>query len=227
MKRNAVLTSTLVACALITPGFVVHRQRYAPEAKPVTVPSELTPTFFEDWKSHLGIGVRIGPSNAPVQLVEFGDFECRSCVTLHARLKALRSRYPDDVALSYVYFPLRAHRLSERAARAAECAHEQGRFAKMHDLLFEQQGNLGLKSWSAFAAEAGVLDVDYFSDCMEKRGPTQSIVRGRALGERLGIRRTPSFVINGWRLARPPTAEELDYMVQAILGGQPPVAEGR
>ena len=57
-----------------------------------------------------GQGVPLGPSNAPVQLVEFSDFECPYCASLHAGLKSVLERFPADVAITYVHFPLSMHR---------------------------------------------------------------------------------------------------------------------
>lgn len=163
---------------------------------------------------------------APVQLVEFGDFECPYCATFHERLKAVRSRYPTNVALSYVHYPLPMHRFAEPAARVVECAGEQGLFERMHDLLFEQQDQLGQKSWDEYAAEAGVPDRAAFTSCTESSDPVPRITQGRRLGEQLDIQGTPTLIINGWKLTHPPTGEELDRMVRAVLAGRSPVSGG-
>lgn len=223
MKWDGVLTSTLVVCALITTGLVAYRELFATSPRPVPSPSP-KPVFIENWKFHLGTGVRLGPSSAPVQLVEFGDFECPFCATLHDRLKALRSRYPTKVAISYVHYPLPMHRFAEPAARAAECAGEQEHFERMHDLLFEQQNMLGLKPWDDFAAEAGVPDLAAFKSCIQSNGPVPRITQGRQLAEQLDIKGTPTLIINGWKLTHPPTEEELDRMIRAVLAGRSPVA---
>jgi protein-disulfide isomerase len=182
------------------------------------------PVFIENWKSHLGTGVRLGPSNAPVQVIEFGDFECPFCATFHGRLKALRGLYPTKVAVSYVHYPLPSHRFAEPAARAAECAGEHGFFESMHDLFFEQQNTLGLKTWDEFATEARVPDLVAFASCMQDLDPVPRVTPGWQLGEQLDIQGTPTLIINGWKLTRPPTAEELDRMVRAVLAGKNPVA---
>lgn len=222
IKIDSIVTVTLVLCALITTAVVVRREfRGTP---PIKAQAELMPRYVKDWRNHLRSGVRLGLEQAPVQLLEFSDFECPFCASLHKDLKVLRERYPSQVALTYVHFPLSMHRFAESAARAAECAGHQGRFEAIHDLLFEQQNSFGLKPWSDFATEAGVPDSAAFEACVKRTEPVRRIAEGKALGSTLDIKGTPTIVINGWKLARPPSVEELDDMVQAILAGKSPIA---
>lgn len=224
IKWDVMLTGTLVACALVTTGLVVHREFFAvAPATPAAAP-EQKPVFIEGWRAHLGQGERFGPANAPVQLIEFADFECPFCATSHKTLQALRARYPREVALTYMHFPLAMHRFAEPAVRVAECAGKQARFEPMADRLYEQQNQLGLKPWSEFAAEAGVADGAAFEACIESTEPIPRLVAGQQLGERLGVQGTPTLILNGWKLARPPNDRELDRMVKAVLAGKSPVS---
>jgi hypothetical protein len=91
--------------------------------------AEQKPTFIEDWRADLAKGIRMGPTDAPVQLIEFADFECPYCAMFHKYMETLRARYPTQVALTYAHFPLPMHRFAEPAARVAECASDQGQFA--------------------------------------------------------------------------------------------------
>lgn len=219
---ETLLTATLVICAVITTGLVIYRGLFAPAARPASSGPQ-KPVFVENWKSHLDKGVRVGPPDAAVRLIEFADFECPFCASFHMELKALRGRYPTQVALSYVHYPLPGHRFAEPAARAAECAGEQGRFEAMQDDLYEQQKEFGLKPWTEFAAAAGVADLAAFESCIKSKEPLRRIVDGKQLAEQLDVKGTPTLVVNGWRLAKPPSAKELDGMVKAILAGRSPV----
>jgi protein-disulfide isomerase len=165
----------------------------------------------------------MGPEQAPVQLAEFADFECPFCASFHKDLKALRDRFPNQVALTFVHFPLPMHRFAEPAARVAECADDQGQFERMHDLLFEQQGQFGLRPWSDFASDAGVANSAAFEACIKRTDPIPRVTEGKALGNQLDVQFTPTVVINGWKLGRPPTLDELDHMVKLILAGKSPV----
>jgi protein-disulfide isomerase len=221
VRFDIVVTATLLICALVTTGLVVRREFFAPAATPLQV--ERKPYFINDWRGALVKGIHMGPEQAPVHLLEFADFECPFCASFHKDVKALRVRYPTQVALTFVHFPLPMHRFAEPAARVAECAGDQGRFEAMYDLLFEQQEKFGLKPWSEFATEAGVTDNAAFEACIKRTDPILRITEGRALGNQLDVQGTPTVVINGWKLGRPPTPDELDHMVKAILAGKSPV----
>jgi protein-disulfide isomerase len=221
-RLDAVIAATLVMCALVTTGLVVRREFFAPAPPPVK--SEQRPVFIKDWGSKLATGVRMGPEQAPVQLLEFADFECPFCATMHKDLKTLRERYPTQVALTYVHFPLSMHRFAEPAARVVECAGEQGRFEAMYDHLFDEQDSFGLKPWSEYATEASVSDSATFEACIKSTDPIPRVAEGKALGNQLDVQGTPTVVINGWKLGRPPTLDELAHMVKAILAGKSPVS---
>jgi protein-disulfide isomerase len=220
MKLDSIVGVTLVACALIVTGIVVRREVLGSAA---LARAEQKPVMIAHWREGLEKGVRIGPREAPVQLIEFADFECPYCASFHKVLNDLRIRYPTQVALTFVHFPLPMHRFAEPAARVAECAGDQGRFEAMHGLLFEQQDKFGLKSWSEFATEAGVADNAAFEACIKSTDPIPRVVEGKALGKELDVKGTPTVVINGWKLGRPPMLDELDQMVKAILAGKSPV----
>jgi protein-disulfide isomerase len=224
MKWDNILTALLVACALITTGVVVRREFFTSATGPAR-PVDQKPMFIENWRPQIDKGVRLGSPGAPVQLIEFADFECPFCALFHKNLQTLRERYPTQVALSFVHYPLSMHRFAEPAARAAECAGEQGHFEMMHDRLFEQQSQLGLKSWREFATDAKVPDLGAFEVCIQRKDPIPRVVEGEKLGEKFNIQGTPTLVVNGWKLGRPPSVEELDRMVKAILAGKSPVSD--
>lgn len=226
IKWDALLTAALVVCAMTTTGVVLYDRLMMPR----TVPGELREAkavFIEDWKSQMGRGIQFGSPDAPIQLLEFADFECPFCATFHQTLEAVRERYPSKILLSYVHYPLSNHRFAHSAARVAECAGEQGRFEAMHDLLFDQQALLGSKPWRAFAAEANVPDLLAFDRCAESQEPVARVLDGQKLGDEFGVQGTPTLVVNGWKLPSPPSANELERMVEAILAGQSPIEEAQ
>jgi protein-disulfide isomerase len=216
-----ILAVLLVACAGLTTALVARREFTQPPA----ARSEQKPVFIQEWQQHLAKGFRMGPAEAPVQLLEFADLECPYCATLHRDLKALGERYPTQVAWSYVHFPLPMHRFAEPAARAAECAGNQGRFAPMLDVLYEQQHEFGLKPWSEMAKEAGVVDLGTFETCVLRKDVVPRVAAGKELGKVLDLKGTPTLLVNGWKLGRTPSLDGLDAMVKAILAGNSPVGE--
>lgn len=221
MKLDSVVTAIFLVCALGTTGVIVHREFFVLPAGGTR--AEQKPLFITNWRTDLAKGVRLGPAQAPVQVLEFADFECPFCGGFHETLKTLRERYPTQVSLTYMHFPLPGHRFALPAARAAECAGDQGRFEAMYDRLFDEQDSFGLKPWSEFATEAAVPDSAAFEACIKRTEPITRITEGRALGNQLDVQGTPTIIINGWKLGRPPTLEELDHMVKAILAGKSPV----
>ena len=139
----------------------------------------------------------IGPGQARVTVVEYGDFECPNCKQAAPALKQLAAKFGDDVRVAFRHFPLEAvHVHALHAAEAAECAGAQGRFLQMHDLLFEHQSELKAHHLREYA-ERLELDLARFNREMGGHLYLQRIrdhIRG---GEESGVRATPTFFVNG------------------------------
>src|SRR5689334_21866085 len=104
-----------------------------------------------------------GPGDAPVVLVECGDFECPHCGRAYPLVKRVQGLLGSELELVYRHFPLsQAHPHAARAAEAAEAAGAQGKFWEMHDMLFEHQDALEDDDLANYAEELG-LDVERFS----------------------------------------------------------------
>lgn len=85
----------------------------------------------------------LGPADAPITLVEYGDFECPHCGRAHPIVQSILRDLGKDIRFAYRHFPLtRIHAHAEHAAEIAEAAGEHGKFWVMHDLLFQNQGAL-------------------------------------------------------------------------------------
>jgi protein-disulfide isomerase len=186
--------------------------------------AEEKPVRVGEWTDANVAGVALGPLNAPVKIVEFADFECPYYAGFHKALRSVEQKHPDQIALTYVHFPLPMHRFAVPAGRAAECAGDQGKFEEMNDRLFEGQDQFGLKPWDVYATAAGVPDMAAFDACIKKTDQIPRVEEGKTLGAKLNVPGTPTIIINGWKLGRPPNAEELDAMVKASLAGKSPVS---
>lgn len=187
-------TSLLVVCALVVTTAVVRREFFPAPAAAAQPDTE--PRAVENGAELAATGQRMGPVGAPVQVVEFSDFQCPFCATFSQTLRRLRAKYPDRVAVLYRHAPLDAlHPHARRAALASECAGEQGRFEPYHDRLFAQQDSIGIKPWARFAAEAGVPDTASFARCVRDERRMASVTRDADLAQKTGIRVTPSIVI--------------------------------
>ena len=141
----------------------------------------------------------IGPSGAPVTLVEYGDFECPHCRRAHPVVQGVRRYMGDNLRFVFRHFPLsEAHPHAQRAAEAAEAAGAQGHFWEMHDLLFHNQDALEDADLLAYAAQIGIdaqrVARELAAGTYAKR--VRDDFRG---GVRSGVNGTPTFFINGVR----------------------------
>jgi protein-disulfide isomerase len=221
---DSVMTVVLVACALATTGLVIRRS-FSDDGASSVQSRSTRPVFVRNWQSQFRGAELVGIASAPVQVVEFADFECPFCAGFHKTLKTVQERFPNQIAVTYVHFPLPMHRFALPAARVAECAGEQGRFESMYDQLYDGQDSFGLKPWSDYAIVAGVTDVEMFNACVSGTGPIARVEEGKRLGTRLDVKGTPTVIVNGWKLGQPPTLEQLEGMVKSVLAGKSPVAE--
>lgn len=206
---DRLLTAVLVIAAAAMAVTFVHRQATGD----VDRGPAHSRTAVKDWSSLVRSGVLVGDSTAKVKVVEFGDFECPFCRRADSVFRVVKEKYGSDVALVYVHFPLTIHRFAIPAARASECAADQGKFAEMHDLLFRKQDSLGLKSWASYARESGVADSVTFDQCVSRSDIPLRVQIGLDLGRALGLHGTPVVIVNGWRLEPPPTIEEIEHEV--------------
>ena len=137
-----------------------------------------------------------GGANAPVTIVEFSDFECPFCGHAVETLQQVQKKYGDNVRIVFRDYPLFSHRTAKRAAEAAHCADELGKFWEMHDRLFSKGGPLTDADLYRFASQAG-LDHDKFDQCLTSGKYKEAWKVGQDEGNRVGVTSTPSFFING------------------------------
>lgn len=143
-------------------------------------------------------------ADGKVTFVEFLDFECEACGAAYPAIEQLRERYGDRVTFVVRNFPL--HNNSEAAARAAEAAAGQGKFEEMYDKLFQTQSQWGEKSTSQqevfFGYAAGLgLDMARFRAVYDDPATLERIRRDKADGQALGVTGTPTFFLNGDKVA--------------------------
>lgn len=138
-----------------------------------------------------------GPAEAPVTLVEFGDFECPHCGLAYPVVKAVQRRLGDQMRLVFRHFPQNAvHPRAEPAAEVAELAGQQRKFWEMHDLLFEHQDALQPEDLVRYAAQLG-LDARWTQAALLNHTFSTSVREDFLSGARSGVTGTPAFFING------------------------------
>lgn len=210
------LLDTLTGLALIggiVTAVIVIRREVVSRGPAPTATGE--PRKVENWKQYIGTGRLVGPASAPLKLVEFADFQCPACKMFHTLFQTLRSDYPNDVAISYHYAPLSYHKMAYPAARAAECAAEQGQFGRYHDLLFVRFDSLRFEAFHEIAREAGVPNLAQFDTCNARTDSIPRINADRALAfDTLHIQGTPTMLVNGRMYAFAPPVSELKSMIE-------------
>src|SRR5208282_2621778 len=140
-----------------------------------------------------------GPADAPITVVEYGDYQCPYCGEAYPITKALQKRLGKKLRFVFRNFPLsEAHPHAEHAAEAAEAAAAQGRFWEMHDMLYEHQDALDDDALLSYATDIG-LDVDRFRREFSERKYLDRIREDFQSGIRSGVNGTPTFFINGHR----------------------------
>jgi protein-disulfide isomerase len=163
-------------------------------------------------------GSRIGPPDAPVALVVFTDYQCPSCAKFEERLALVRDRIEEPFAIVVRHAPLnRIHPQARTAALAAECAGAEGRFAAMHDALFERAENVGEGNWAQIANAAGVTDSTRFMRCVSGGDMNRVIERDSAATLAIQFRGTPTLVTAQSLVPGVPPDAELERMIRASL----------
>jgi protein-disulfide isomerase len=149
-------------------------------------------------------GFTIGSDSAPVEVVEYSDFECPACARFaNLQMPAVRRQLIETGVVRWRSrdYPLAIHPYSRYAAHAAQCAGEQGRFWEMHDAIFAdhswaQTGKNPARLFNAMAQRTGV-DLAAYKSCMESNRFAARIEASRQEGEARGVRGTPTFYVNG------------------------------
>ena len=140
----------------------------------------------------------LGRADAPVTIIEFSDFECPFCQRfVKSTLPEIKRDYVDSGKVRYVFldFPLeQMHPKARKAAEAAHCAADQGKFWEMHDILFEQSANLDARQYPEYAKKLK-LEPAAFNLCLGSGKQSARINSGLASGRSVGINATPSFII--------------------------------
>ncbi len=137
-----------------------------------------------------------GPADAPVTIVEFSEFQCPFCRRVLPTLREVEERYRGRIRLVFRHFPLARHKDAPKAAEAAECARDQGRFWEMHDRLFENAERLGVADLKRHARAVG-LDGAAFDGCLDSGRHEGRWRRDLADAESYGASGTPMFFVNG------------------------------
>ena len=162
--------------------------------------------YFKKPKSNiqveLGEAPVTGGDSAKVTVIEFSDFQCPFCGRAAKTVSEVKKKYGNKIKIAFKQFPLPMHKDAEPAAEASMCVYEQGKdkFWKFHDIAFAAQEKLSAEDLSKHAKASGA-DEKKFKECMDAKKYADFVKKDMAYGEKLGVRSTPTFFINGQLLS--------------------------
>jgi len=166
-----------------------------------------------------------GAADAPVTLVEYGDFECPYCGQAESAIRELLADWGDELRYIFRHLPLSdVHPWAQLAAEAAEAAGAQGTFWEMYDLLLAHQGELTPRHLHGYALQLG-LDVERFAEELRRHTHAARVSEDVASADSSGVSGTPSFFINGRRHAGVYDVATLSAAVRAARARVLPTAQ--
>lgn len=219
VQRNFALI--LFAFVLGVPAFITLTSHGSiPPPKPLS--NQAVKTYLIRPDTHF-----YGDPNAKVTIVEFGDFKCPACRQAEETAKKIRENFGDRVRFAFRQYPLvNVHAESEKAAEAAECAGQQGKFWQAVDMLYDHQEDLSLPAINRYAGEMG-LDSQKFVACLQKGEMAARVNQDLTDGRALGVHATPTFFLDGQSMVGPvPYASfaqlvENELKIAAVEGSAP------
>ena len=162
--------------------------------------------YFEKPKMQVqvtpGNGPSFGKADSNVNVVVFSDFQCPFCSRAAETVTLVKKKYGNKIKLTFRQFPLPMHKDARPAAEASMCVNDQGsdKFWKFHDLAFKNQEKLDKLNLDKYAKESGA-DMKKFEECVNAKKFAAVVQQDLAYGEKIGVKSTPTFFINGQLLS--------------------------
>lgn len=200
---NLGFTTVLFAKSMSVQGIAKQTQQETQQATEQTAQQKANAQTGQTGQAKLTISIDDDPikgdKNAPVTIVEFGDFQCPFCGRFYQQtLPLIEENYIKTGKARLVYrdFPLSFHPMAHKAAEAAGCAYKQGKFWEYHDKLFENQRDLSIENFKTWAKELG-LNTEEFNNCLDQGLMASEVDNDFNQGVSYGVSGTPTFFING------------------------------
>ena len=217
-KSNTPFYGALAVIALVGVGALAYVA-----SRPAAGPTTVEPAAVAAGEPQ---GYLLGKADAPVQVIEFADFECPACAQFATLAEPdVKKRLVDPGIISYRFydFPLAMHKNTWQASNAAACADEQGKFWQMHDMLFDQQdrwnGAATSRPKSQFQEYAKVigLNVDQWESCYDAQKYQARIKANEQMAMKRGAGQTPTFVIGNKMIGGAISYDRFKALVDSAL----------
>jgi protein-disulfide isomerase len=160
-----------------------------------------------------------GPADAPIEMIEFSDFQCPFCLRANPIVDRVLQVYGNRIRFTYRHYPLGNHPNARPAAEAAQCANEQGKFWEYHDRLFATASHLTDADLKADAAALG-LDTAKFNACVDSHKYKADVDADIQAGDEAGVDGTPAFFINGRMISGAQPFEVFKRIIDEELAGK-------
>jgi len=212
MKKEVKILAAIVIVVIIGGVFAANYYRNSVQNTPVTANSNTGKPKIDPATLVRPDSPVLGPADAKITLVEFYDPECESCADFAPVVKKILKDYEGKIRLVMRYMPLHPNSLT--AANFTEAAAEQGKYWEAQDLLFKKQPEWGTihgpapttprapinELFDKYAKELG-LDTTKAAAAIKEKRFDAKIAQDKKDGQTLGVRRTPTFFVNGRELA--------------------------
>lgn len=161
--------------------------------------------------------VFVGKKDAPVTLMEFGEYESEECAKANEIVKQLLEEYEGKIRFQFRHFPLTLiHQRSLKASESAVAAAQEGKFWEMHNVLFHNRRNLGTTSLKLYSKEAGVKNKKFLDDLVNGMYGWQ-VQDDIKEGHNRGIKEIPAFFVNDVLVTGKPTYANISAAIEAAL----------
>ncbi|HYW34462.1 MAG TPA: thioredoxin domain-containing protein [Balneolaceae bacterium] len=185
---------TLWATVLI---FVIHLNSAKAQLVPKRSKQPQKEIAIQKWRTLVNHGRMLaGSSNAPVTLVEFSDFQCPHCAKFEQTLTKYLKKHPHQLRVIIIYFPLPQHRWAREAAKQADGVAHYGDFETFVKLLYKNQDKFSSQPWDSLAKLAGVKNLKALHQYVHRKSLNNKIQKDMRLGISVGLRQTPTIIIN-------------------------------
>jgi protein-disulfide isomerase len=178
--------------------------------------------YFEKPKMSVAVEAGNGPvwgkADAPVTIVEFSDFQCPFCSRGAETVNEIKKKYAGKVKIVFRHFPLPMHKDARPAGEASLCVNDQGvdKFWKFHDLAFKNQDKLDPVNLEKYAKDSGA-DVAKYKECLTAKKFGDAVQKDMDYGEKVGVKSTPTFFINGEIIAGAVPIENFSEVIDEAL----------
>ena len=224
LQKQRKMTRLVWALAVLVVGGLVAFTFWPRSQATATPPESSAPVSQTKTLGEISLDKSIGDENAPVVVVEYGDFQCPACqYFFQTAVKQLKEEYVQTGKVRFVFrqFAFLGEE-SQWAGEASECANEQGRFWDYYDKLYQEQNgeNVGIFSkdnLKRFASEIG-LDIASFNQCLDSGRYIEKVKQETQEGQEAGVRGTPSVFVNGQYVEKGIQYQVLQPAVEAALG---------